>query len=442
MSESRNEPAAYDSAASLLTQGKTDEGLRLAVSLLASDPAQPSLLALVARELIAKERTLVAGDAAAKLVDWLTRRGDLPGAAAAAILAGRAGHDDAPLRALIAKAFGHGSKRLADVPPAPPPLPARPSVEPGITAAKGEALLERAEEELARFIATNDPASESAKVPILPLFSALEPGALAELIGAFELRALARDEVAIRQGDEGREAFVVVRGTLRAVRATSDDEEETTLAILGPGAIFGEMALVSEAPRAASVIASESVELLVAARETLEAIAAKAPAVATQLGSFCRARMVANLMRHSAILGAVASEHREGLMSRFETRTFAAGETLLSEGQNAPGLFLLASGEVKVTSTDSDGDKVLLATLGPGEVVGEISLVLRRPATATVSAGTATVALHLSHDEFHAAIREHPTLLSELYDLATRREEETRSVVAQEALDVDDALLV
>jgi cAMP-dependent protein kinase regulator len=75
-------------------------------------------------------------------------------------------------------------------------------------------------------------------------------------------------------------------------------------------------------------------------------------------------------------------------------------------------------------------------------VVGEISLVLRRPATADVVAVHTTVALELTRDAFHAAIREHPGLLQQLYEVATSREEETRSVVAREALDVSDNVLL
>ena len=72
----------------------------------------------------------------------------------------------------------------------------------------------------------------------------------------------------------------------------------------------------------------------------------------------------------------------------------------------------------------------------------QISLVLRRPATATVTASHPTIALHLPRQQFQEAIREHATLLQELYELATKREEETRSVVAQQALDVGDIVLV
>ena len=129
-------------------------------------------------------------------------------------------------------------------------------------------------------------------------------------------------------------------------------------------------------------------------------------------------------------------------MDLFGTRTFERGEVLLSEGDEAAGLFLIASGGVSVTGQDSDGDSIVLAELGPGDVVGEISLVLRRPATATVVATHTTIALELTRDRFQAAIRKHPTLLTELYDVAVKREEETRSVVAQEALDVSDVVLI
>ena len=95
-----------------------------------------------------------------------------------------------------------------------------------------------------------------------------------------------------------------------------------------------------------------------------------------------------------------------------------------------------------MTSHDADGDRLQLAALGPGDVVGEISLVLRRPATADVVAAHPTVALHLPRDRFQDAIRQHPGLLNELYEIATRREEETRTVVGQQALDVEDVVLL
>jgi cAMP-dependent protein kinase regulator len=105
-------------------------------------------------------------------------------------------------------------------------------------------------------------------------------------------------------------------------------------------------------------------------------------------------------------------------------------------------LFLVASGLVEVRSPDVSGDPVVVAQLGPGEVVGEISLVLRRPATADVAAVHRTVALELTWTDFHDAIKEHPGLLAQLYEIATQREAELRSVVGQEARDISDTVLL
>jgi cAMP-dependent protein kinase regulator len=202
------------------------------------------------------------------------------------------------------------------------------------------------------------------------------------------------------------------------------------------------MALVSGAPRAASAVAVEPVQALCIGRAALEDLARQDAALGRELGSFCYSRMIANLMRHGAILSAIEPSKRAELVARFKTEQFAAGDVLVRQGQEAGRLFLLASGGVQVLGKDADGDHVVLAELGPGNVVGEISLVLRRPANADVVAVHTTVALALDREQFHEAIREHPVLLQQLYDIAVARHEETRSVVAQKAVDVSDIVLV
>lgn len=425
--------------------GKRDEALRTALAIVEKDPFQLSAVALLVQLLVDAGRKRTAADAAEKLADAYVRRGDLPAATAASIQADRAGGDGAGLRKAIALAFGKGSERIADVSPLPPPLPIQPAIDAALAALSGDALFARVEKCLTKLVGTEDPVPHG-RVPALPLFSALEAPALERLLGAFESRDLVLEELAIEQGEEGREAFVVVRGVLRAERtppAGQDDGSPTLLAVLGPGAIFGEMALVSEAPRAASVVAQEPSTVLVASREALEAIAASEPAIGRELGSFCRSRMIANLVRTSALLRAIPAEEREQIMSLFRARTFSEGEILFREGSEPEGLYLLASGGVRVTARDpNDGEDVVVADLGPGDVVGEISIVLRRPATGTVIAAYPTVALELSRESFQEAIRRHPRVLTELYQLATTRHDELRTVVAQQALDVEEIVLV
>ena len=82
-------------------------------------------------------------------------------------------------------------------------------------------------------------------------------------------------------------------------------------------------------------------------------------------------------------------------------------------------------------------DEVLIVSLGVGEVIGEVSLVFRRVSNADVVAAHPTMTLHLPSARFMEIVREHPTLLAQLYELAVKRDEETSSIVAQEASDAD-----
>jgi CRP-like cAMP-binding protein len=423
-----------DQAWDAVLNQRTETGIRIATAILEEDPEQLGAVQLLLRTLGELGRPKAIEKYAGTLVAAWTERGDLPQAVAAARLSKKPG----PLYAVVAAAFGKGSKRLADVSPQPPPLPVNPDLGP-LSKVKGDALYERAEKAIEAFGKLSDP--EDSALPVLPLFSALAPKALERLLAVMTVREFASGERVITQGEDGKEAFVVVRGMLRAER-TAAGAEPTMLALLGPGAIFGEMALVSESPRAAAVHAQEPTRVLCMARADLEALAKDEPAIGEELGQFCRARMIANLVRTSSILRAAPIEQRQELMSRFVARQFEAGEALVNEGAEVGALYLIASGAVRVMKADEAGEALLLAELGPGDVVGEIGVVLRRPATATVLATHPTVALELTRGQFEDAIREHPALLAELYQLALSRDEETRSIVAQDVMDVDADVLL
>ncbi|HEX5100488.1 MAG TPA: serine/threonine-protein kinase [Polyangiaceae bacterium] len=89
------------------------------------------------------------------------------------------------------------------------------------------------------------------------------------LLGGLHLprRAHAAGEVIMREGDTGDSAYIIVSGSCLAFRQVDGREEKLTT--MGPGDVFGEMALLLDAPRAASVRAVDDVTLLVLDRATL-----------------------------------------------------------------------------------------------------------------------------------------------------------------------------
>jgi CRP-like cAMP-binding protein len=354
MNDTRNPQrglSPLDQAYTLRLSGDTEGALRLAASHLTATPDDVAVAYLVARLLLDGERSDAVGAAVERIVEATIRRGDLPAACVAANLGAEAGGIAPDALARIAAAFCKGSKRLADVSQQPPHLPVAVEIAPFFAKASGAALLDAAEKALKRFVDTKDTLPADGPLPRLPLFGELEADSLQRLLGSLELREVPAGSQVVTQGEEGREAFTLVRGVLNVIRAV--DGAPKLLATLGPGAIFGEMALVSDTPRAASVTAVEACSLLVFTRPLLEKLAAKEPAISRELGRFCHGRMVSNLMRHSAILSTVESVKRRDMMNRFVPKTFRPGEALIKQGGAATKLFVIASGGVEVRSMDA-----------------------------------------------------------------------------------------
>jgi serine/threonine-protein kinase len=82
-------------------------------------------------------------------------------------------------------------------------------------------------------------------------------------------KVFAPGEVIVREGEPGHTAFMIVSGRVRASRTLGNGEHET-LAEMGPGDVFGEMALLLDEPRAATVEAIDAVTLLILDQRTLQ----------------------------------------------------------------------------------------------------------------------------------------------------------------------------
>jgi CRP-like cAMP-binding protein len=438
-----------DRALTLRLAGESETALRWAAAALSAEPELPSALLLVSELLAELGRRDPAKEGLEMCVARAIDGGLLPLAVASCNALRSLGADASASYDAIADAFHAGSDRLDDDSQmSPPPPPRGASMQPLSSLLTGPALLNKAVEILRAASGVMKAAMREERdsqpppmVPRLPLFSELSRAGLRALIEAFDVRVVAAGGVVIEEGQPGTEAFIVARGELE-VRRVAHGGEPIVLARLQSGQVFGEMALVSRAPRAASVVAVRPSMVLAASVEQLEAIAARAPEVGEQLATFCRERMLQNLVRTSPILRAVDPAERGDLVSRFETRTFEPGDYLMKKGDVASGLHMMASGEVEVTTADASGERFVIAKLGPGDVVGEVAMILRRPHSADVVALHPTVTLHLSGPSFQEMLRAHPTLLAELYDLAIKRDEETSSVVAQEAATADEYVIV
>lgn len=431
-----------DRALALALADEREAALRWALAVVQADLAAPSGLLLAGRLLADLGRKEVAKQALEVCVGRSIDAGILPLAVAACSDLRKLGHDPAVHFDAIADAFSADSKRLGDGVPPPPPLPPADDFHPLPSVLSGMALLNKATAIVHDAKSKWDEAESLRDVePVVSpsqLFSAIGRSGLRKMIEVFEVRTVNKGAKVIEQGATGAEAYILARGELEVVReAEGGNEKPIVLAHLHTGAIFGEMALLSRAPRAASVVAIKPSIVLVGRKDALDGVAESEPQVGEELANHCRRRMVQNLERTSTVLGAVAPRERPALVERFVTQSYEKGEKLIGQGDEPTGLHLIASGEVAVVRHEAGGEPFVLATLTAGDTVGEVALVLRRPSTADVVAVHPTVTLFLPKQAFLDLIKEHPLLIAQLYAIAIQRDDETMSIVEQDVMSAD-----
>jgi CRP/FNR family transcriptional regulator len=104
-----------------------------------------------------------------------------------------------------------------------------------------------------------------------PLFAGFEAAELEPVLKATRRRRYPRDTFVFREGDVGTDLFVIASGDVKIAR-TTESGTELGLAVLGPGAVFGELGILDEAAtRTADAVTLTAAECLVLGRPALVA---------------------------------------------------------------------------------------------------------------------------------------------------------------------------
>jgi CRP/FNR family transcriptional regulator, cyclic AMP receptor protein len=117
----------------------------------------------------------------------------------------------------------------------------------------------------------------------VPLFSGLSRSQLESILAVSQTREFPKDTLLFREGDRGDSLYLVISGRVKAV-LLAEDGRELILAFLGPGELFGEMALFDpEERRTATVISAEQSSLLILSGKQFMGLLMENPAIALSL---------------------------------------------------------------------------------------------------------------------------------------------------------------
>jgi CRP-like cAMP-binding protein len=251
---------------------------------------------------------------------------------------------------------------------------------------------------LALVMAASQTARYPETLPPIPILSDLPSELFVRFLKEVKLISAEPGTIVIREGELATNFFMIARGKV-AIYKGEGPNRRIELARLGEGSIFGEMALITQSPRTATVEATDDVELLDFGKEKLDVLSEDSVVIEAALERFTRERLISNLLATNPIFQPFSRKQRYQLLSRFTAHEVTPGTVLVREGQVGRGLYIILYGQADVAKKEN-GANVLVAALRSGDIFGEISLIRESETTATVTATTHCTILFLPKEYF------------------------------------------
>ena len=140
--------------------------------------------------------------------------------------------------------------------------------------------------------------------------------------------------------------------------------------------------------------------------------------------------MSQEFLRQLPLFVGLAEEDLERLCAMAETETLPAGEVLMEEGGLGDALYVILDGTFEITKRSQERD-LWIATRGPGEMLGEISLLERTPRSATVRAATDCRVLRIRREDFEQLLTKSSSAAMAMLRTVTARLRNTELMLRQ-----------
>lgn len=229
------------------------------------------------------------------------------------------------------------------------------------------------------------------------LFSHLDDEQTAQILGALVEKSIpAKGIKVIQQGDQGDFFYVVEIGSFdvyvnpAGVIEAGSDGLGKKVATIDAGGSFGELALMYNAPRAATVISSDGPCTLWALdRVTFRRILMDS--------TFQRRRLYEDFLEGVPLLSTLTTYERSKIADALETQKYPPGTTIIKEGDIGEAFYLLESGEAEAFKS---GTEQPVRAYRKGDYFGELALLNDAPRAASVISKTEVKVATLGKDGF------------------------------------------
>lgn len=202
-----------------------------------------------------------------------------------------------------------------------------------------------------------------------PLFAALGRPWLRGWLHAGTVAPAELGDTLFHAGTPGQSVYLVLQGRVRVLRPGKLLRQEVVLGCYGPGAAFGEYALLPPGLNTATCRAAESGRVLRLPIDPLRHELARLPGLAFHLKAWLRLHAALAFLRDQPFLDFLSAPSVLPLVERFTRARFYAGQTIQAPGLADDRLFFVRKGQVQSHSTLTGA-----AEFGPGDFFGAEAL--------------------------------------------------------------------
>jgi CRP/FNR family transcriptional regulator len=139
------------------------------------------------------------------------------------------------------------------------------------------------------------------------------------------------------------------------------------------------------------------------------------------------------LLSHIPLFSELSRQELERISRVSVARSFPAGVRVFHEGDHSDACYLVRKGDLRVTREHPDGRAIALATLGPGDLFGELAMLDGEARSASVETLTDSELLALPAADVRRLLADHPNISVKLIAALTKRLRETNERVARQS---------
>lgn len=254
------------------------------------------------------------------------------------------------------------------------------------------------------------PEIEPSELKRIPLFEKLAWRHLTAVADLFEREECPAGHVVCQQGEDPDNKAYFIRSGELSVRHVDAEGMMYETTRLGPGDFFGQISLLLDEPQDDTIVVIKDAVLLVLTRADFFRLIDSRPSLREDLQPRMP-KVEPGELEQIYLFAKLSRKERRLVADLFKPHEYQTEREIFVQSQPGHQAYYVKSGELRVSRVDPQGILQEFTRLGPGDFVGETSLLVGEPHDASIEVVKTAIVLSLDKDDFDALLEEQPSIL-------------------------------